>query len=320
MTAGMRDYEPNRDFLRVRDFLNQTYAAFPLPCNWGLERWNYARYFVAPMLGSYGTDRGTPEGSLKAIRLWEEMVRIWEDDAGRIVGVTCIEHPDPTHSGFGEIFVQRHPDYPELLDEMVAVGEKLYVHPEKNRVYIWAFDGDEELIAVLGARGFERRDEPVSHFLDLELHDLPEADLPEGYTLRSMADEGDVEKRREIFGRSFDHEDPAEWPSAFSYRELQKAPDYRSKNDLIIVAPDGTYASCCIVWHDAVNRIGHLEPLGTHPDHRRKGLASAILREAIRLLVAQGATRMPMIGGFEPFYRAFGFVERGTMHPWIKEL
>ena len=34
MTARQRTYEPKRDFLRVRDFLNQTYAAFPLPVNW----------------------------------------------------------------------------------------------------------------------------------------------------------------------------------------------------------------------------------------------------------------------------------------------
>jgi len=320
MTAGIRDYEPDRDFIRVRDFLNQTYAAFPLPYNWGLDRWNYARYFVAPMLGSYGTDRGTPEGSLEAIRLWEEMVRIWEDDAGRIVGVTCIEHPDPTHSGYGEIFVQRHPDHPDLLGEMIAVGEDLYVHPEKSRVYTWAFDGDEDLIATLETRGFERRDEPVSRFLDCELRGFEQKSLPAQYTLQSMAEENDVEKRREIFGRSFDHENPKEWPSAFAYRELQKAPDYRKEHDLVIVAPDGAYAACCIVWLDTVNRIGHLEPLGTHPDHRRKGLAEGIVREGIRRLKAKGATRMPMTGGFEPFYRAFGFVERGTMHPWIKEL
>lgn len=54
MTARMRTYEPERDFIRIRDFLNATYTAFPDPCNWALERWNYARYFIAPMIGAYG--------------------------------------------------------------------------------------------------------------------------------------------------------------------------------------------------------------------------------------------------------------------------
>lgn len=56
MTARMRTYEPDRDFIRIRDFLNETYTAFLGPYNWGLERWNYARYFVAPFVGAYGLD------------------------------------------------------------------------------------------------------------------------------------------------------------------------------------------------------------------------------------------------------------------------
>ena len=319
MTARMRSYEPKRDFVRVRDFLVETYAAFPLPYNWGLERWNYARYFVAPMLGAYGTDQNAEEKGLAAIRFWEEKVRIWEDEAGRIAGVTCLEHPDLTHPGFGEFFVLRHPEHVGLLEEMVAVAEELYVDPGRNRVYVWTFEADADLNAVLEARRFARKEDSSATLLEFPLEEIPEPKLPEGYVLRSMADENDVEKRREIFGRSFNHEDPKDWPSAFAYRELQRAPDYELENDLVIVAPDGAYAACCIVWHDAANRIGFLEPLGTHPDHRRKGLAEQILREGMRRLRAKGATRMPMGGGFEPFYRAFGFEERAVERAWIKE-
>lgn len=314
----MRSYEPDRDFIRVRDLLNETYTSFPHPYNWGMERWNYARYFVAPMLGSYGTDAGTPEGSLKAIQLWEDMVRLWEDDAGNIVGVTCIEHPDPTHPGFGEIFIQRHPDHVDLIEGMVSIGEELYVDPSRNRVHTWAFEGDTDLIAVLESRGYVRKDESECGYLECRFEEIPEPDLPDGYRLLSMADRIDIEKRREIFGRGFNHEDPKEWPSAFSYKELMRAPDYHPENDLFVVAPDGTYAACAVVWHDDVNKIGHLEPLGTHPDHRRKGLAEQILWEGIRRLKAQGATLMPMGGGFEPFYRAFGFEETATQYAWIK--
>jgi len=319
MTARSRIYNPDRDFLRIRDFLNQTYAAFPGPYNWGLERWNYARYFVAPMLGAYGTETGGDEGERTAIAFWEEQVRVWEDESGAIVGVTCIEHPDPTRPDYGEIFVQRHPEHIDLLDEMVAFAETHYAHPETGRAFVWVYDDDEDLLDVLRRRGFERREEPVSHHLEYTFGDLGRLALPEGFRLISMEDENDIEKRREIFGRGFNHEDPVEWPSAFSYRELQKAPDYRLEHDLVIVAPDGTYASCCIVWYDAVNRIGHLEPLGTHPTYRRIGLATQIQFEGMRRLQAEGATRLPMTGGFEPFYRAVGFEERRTQRPWVKE-
>ena len=319
MTARQRTYEPERDFIRIRDFLANTYNAFPGPFNWGIERWNYSRYFVAPMIGAYGTDQDSIEGELKAIALWEDLVRVWEDDTGNIVGVTCIEHPDPSDRQYGEIFVQRHPEHVDLLDDMIIFGETHYVNPKMNRVFTWAYDDDADLIAVLKERGFERKDGPVSHHLEYTFAEIPELELPEGFQLLSMAEENDIEKRREIFGRGFNHEDPKEWPSAYSYRELQRAPDYRKEHDLFIVAPDGTYAACCIVWCDEVSRVGHLEPLGTHPNYRRLGLAKQIQFEGMRRLQALGATHMPMTGGFEPFYRAVGFVEQRAQHPWIKQ-
>ncbi|MEE8592512.1 MAG: GNAT family N-acetyltransferase [Candidatus Bipolaricaulota bacterium] len=317
----MRIHEPDRDFIRIRDFLNETYSAFPNPYNWGLERWNYARYFVAPFIGAYGLDKGEDEASLKAIALWEEFVRVWEDVDSNIVGVTCIEHPDPRDKNYGEIFVQRHPDYVDLLEEMIVFAEAHYVNPEMNRAFMWVYEDDTNLIAVLKARGFVLKEGSVQHHLEYTLGDLPPLELPEGFQLLSMAEENDIDKRREIFGRGFNHQDPKEWGSAFSYRELQKAPDYRKEHDLFIVAPDGTYTACCIVWYDEVNRVGHLEPLGTHPDYRRMGLATQIQFEGMRRLQTLGATYMPMTGGFEPFYRAVGFVEKkGKERPWIKTL
>jgi len=318
MKAQPRVYSHKQDFGRVRDFLARNYGAFAAPVNWGIERWNYARYFVAPMLGASGTETGIPQGSLKAIALWEEMVGVWEDAAGSIVGVTCIEHPDPSHRGYGEIFVQRHPEHLDLLDEMVAFGEERYVHPELNRVYMWIYDDDDPLLDVAKRRGYERREEPTVNHLEYTFGDLGSLSLPEGYRLISMAEENDVEKRREIFGRSFNHEDPKDWPSVFAYQELQRAPDYRKQHDLVIVAPDGSYAACCIVWFDEVNRVGHLEPLGTHPQHRRRGLAEQIQAEGMRMLQRLGATHMPMTGGFDPFYLSMGFEAKRMAHVWVK--
>ena len=80
-----------------------------------------------------------------------------------------------------------------------------------------------------------------------------------------MADTDDVEARRTVLGLAFGHADPAEWVTAETYRELQRAPDYRKHLDLYVVAPDGAFAACCIAWHDPVNRVGTFGPVGTHP-------------------------------------------------------
>ncbi|MGB2983893.1 MAG: GNAT family N-acetyltransferase [Candidatus Bipolaricaulia bacterium] len=318
MTANLREYDAERDFIRIRDFLLDTYGQFEAPVNWGIERWNYARYFVAPFLGAYGKEEPTEGASLQAIRFWEEHLAVWEGAAGEIVGVACIETPDPEDTGFGEVFVQRHPEHLDLLDEMLAYCEKRFRDPKKNRVYIWVYDDDAQLLEAVSRRGYEQSSEPTSRHLEYVMGELPGASLPEGFRFLSMADENDIEKRREIFGRGFNHEDPKEWPSAFSYRELQKAPDYRTENDLVIVSPDGTYAACCIVWYDAISRVAHLEPLGTHPDYRRRGLTRELVFEGLRRMKALGATRAPMTGGFEPFYEAIGFEARRVQHAWIK--
>jgi len=56
MSTRVRRYDPETDFMRVRDFLKRTGKAYGRPLNWKIDRWNYARYFVAPYLGGDGRD------------------------------------------------------------------------------------------------------------------------------------------------------------------------------------------------------------------------------------------------------------------------
>ena len=112
--------------------------------------------------------------------------------------------------------------------------------------------------------------------------------LPPGFTLRSMADEDEVEARRAVLGLSFGHADPAEWVTPETYRELQRAPDYRKELDLYVAAPDGAFSACCVAWYDPVNRVGTFEPVGTHPAYRRMGLGRAVITEGIDRLAALG--------------------------------
>ena len=313
----LRKYRPKQDFLRIRDFLSNTYRAFGEPLNWRIERWNYARYFVAPMLGAYGQKEPTREGSLKAIRSWEDTIGVWESEDDEIVGVVNIEHPDPEHPGYGEAFFQRHPRYTFILDEMLDYAEATLVNRKTNTLYIYIYDHDEPFQALLQRRGYEKDVEDPGHDSEFVIESLPEPSLPEGYVLQAMAQENDIELRREVFGRAFNHSDPSEWPSAFSYEELQKAPDYRKDLDLHIVGPDGKYVSCCIVWYDQQNRLGILEPVGTHPNSRGRGLGREVVLEGIRRVAALGAEKV-CVGSGQRFYEAIGFKRKYVSYRWTK--
>ncbi|MCL7455090.1 MAG: hypothetical protein M8467_18795, partial [Anaerolineae bacterium] len=67
MNAGFCEYNHERDFLRVRDFLIETFSLTEQPLNWRLERWNYARYFITPLLATDGVgepDTGAYEAAI----------------------------------------------------------------------------------------------------------------------------------------------------------------------------------------------------------------------------------------------------------------
>jgi predicted N-acetyltransferase YhbS len=313
MTAKLRKYKPEQDFLRIRDFLVDTYQIIEKPQNWRLERWNYARYFVAPRLGAYGQGEPSIEDSLKAIGFWEDTIGVWENDGGEIVGVVSTENPE-----LGRAFFQRHPQYNHLLAEMLDYAEATFTDEEKNTLKMQIYEYDEVLQAVTQERGYRKEAEQPEHDSVFVIKHLPEPNLPEGYVLRSMAQENNIELRREVFGQAFNHTDPSEWPSAFSYEELQKAPDYRKDQDLYIVGPDGEYVSCCILWYDEKNKMGVLEPVGTHPDFRRKGFGREVVMEGIRRAAALGAETV-CVGSGQRFYEAIGFEKKWVSYTWTRQ-
>ena len=73
------------------------------------------------------------------------------------------------------------------------------------------------------------------------------------------------------------------------YRHLRTLPPYREELDLVVEAPDRSFAAYALVWLDEENGVGELEPVGTHPAHQRLGLGKAVCLEACRRLRAAGA-------------------------------
>ncbi len=306
MTIKSRAYRGENDYQRIRDFLVETYGITKLHHNWGIERWDYWRYFVRPRRAEL--NMGQP---------WDGTdVHLWETEAGKLVGVT---HPeDPGHA-----FLQIHPDYRHLEDEMATWAEQHLAIPAKDgkgRVLnLWGYDYDAERHTVLARRGYQnpvhdgykrRRamDEPI-----------PEVTAPEGYTVRSLRADDDLALRCAVSSAAFDS-------SAMGtdvYCSLQTAPTYRLDHDLVVEAPDSTFASFCIVWFDEVNRIGMFEPVGTHPDHQRMGLGKAVMCEGLRQLASLNAT-MAYVGAgnniaANRLYESVGFTEFDREYRWQKE-
>ncbi len=89
-------------------------------------------------------------------------------------------------------------------------------------------------------------------------------------------------------------------------------PPYRLEHDLVVEAPDGSIAAFTICWLDPAGSIGEFEPVGTHPDHQRRGLGRVIMRAGLRLMREQGLRDALVFSlranaASEALYRSAGF-------------
>lgn len=82
------------------------------------------------------------------------------------------------------------------------------------------------------------------------------------------------------------------------YHRIQEAPLYRRDLDVVAIAPDGAIAAFCTLWYDDATRSVYVEPLATVPEHRRKGLAHAVLTEGLQRAQRLGAD-LALVGGFD---------------------
>ncbi|MBB2908819.1 ribosomal protein S18 acetylase RimI-like enzyme [Streptosporangium becharense] len=177
-----------------------------------------------------------------------------------------------------------HPGHPELADEVlgwfreVATGDELTVT---------ILEGEERLGEALVRHGYRRRtvDSPFLVHMSRDLDGLPEATVPPGFVLRHVRGEEDVPARVAVHRSAFAPSSVVEE----SYRNVMAAWPYRPELDRVVEAPDGRLAAYCLVWLDEVNGVGELEPVGTHPDFRRMGLARAACLDALHRLREAGA-------------------------------
>jgi predicted N-acetyltransferase YhbS len=292
----IRPYQHEEDFVRIYDFLAETYQPVPYLKNWLPSRWEYMHFH--PVI--WELDR-----SKYAIA--------HEND--RICGIV---HNESTPA---EVFLQVRPGYEhlkaELLDYAEQNGYRAISHSRNKPfrvVFVNEFEQDFE--QEVQARGYEKWAEFGDvHSLFRFDRPIPTAKLPKGFALQSLADENDLHKINRVLWRGFNHEgDPPEEEipgRAFG----QQAPHFRTDLTIVAVDPAGQYVSYCGMYYDERNRAAYLEPLATDPAFRRMGLATAVIYESMRRVSALGAELCWVGSGLE-VYRAVGFEVRFTVYPW----
>jgi mycothiol synthase len=310
-TLILRRFKTDDDYWRIRSFLREVFLYNDRHTrSWQLYRFDYWRWH-----GIENMDHGS----------MEKDVFIWETRSGDIAAVLNREGP-------GHVFIQMHPEYQtlELEDEIITIAEEnlmvLSNRDGKRAIWIWAEQDDNVRQEILQKRGYTKRpgeNREYSHRWDLNTA-LPDVSVAEGYSIRALHGPKDLPARSWASFKGFHPDDPEDQYDGWEwYLNIQRAPLYRQNLDIVAVDPNGEFVSFCTVWFDDVTRTGAFEPVATHPDHRRLGLAKAVIHEGVHRLKRLGAT-LATVGAEEAathtFYMKVGFTDWDIIEPWEKRI
>ena len=266
-----RPLRDDEDVRRVRDLLVETHSISPPGFNWEVRRWDGWRFYNP-------TAEWDPA--------WESRVQLWETSEGRLVGVVNPE-------GSGDAHLQVHPHYRHSIEEdMLAWAEEHLARQAavgRRQLTIGVFEYDRPRRQLLEERGYEKLDTGGTFYLlRFGLQLMPEVRLADGYRLRATrpGSADDAQRIADLLNAAFRRD----FHNAEEYLVFaENARCFRHDLDLVAEAPDGSFASYVGMPYDEQNRYAIFEPVCTHPDHVRRGLAQALMGEALRRVQALGA-------------------------------
>ena len=184
-----------------------------------------------------------------------------------------------------EVIVQTDGVQPDALLEWVESRARA---TEARELFVTVAEEDDHLGRAVAARGYEPSDR-LGYELVRDLAIPPKAPaLPAGFEMRSLGPEitdAYVELHRAAWAKPTG-------PSTYDRRQhdvVTAMPDFRYDMVPIVASPDGRLVAYCMSWWDPRSAAVEIEPLGTHPEFRRMGLATAIVHEVARRSSALGA-------------------------------
>ncbi len=261
MKTGIRDAlyaHSEAEIAELQALLTNSYWVSLRPFNWRsavFENWVYASRYLEPL--EYFTQR----------------VHLWRTDTGELVA--CVIR------GTNFTNVQVSYDHRFMEDEIFEWAETNLL--EKKPVVTMVYDWDVERQALLTERGYHNE----GAIEDVRIYDL-ERDhspgiLPPGYRFTSLAEYRNIEEFVELVNSVWSVSLDKSW-----FRGKSSAPGYSLDRKLLVLSPEGRLAAYSLFWLYADYRAAEIDPIGTHPDHRQRGLARALVLASFKRMRESG--------------------------------
>ena len=278
------DYEAICDFLLA---LNQEDKAH---INWSWARFEWMM-----------EHREFDKDSMNTIGLWTE------DDA--VVGAAIYD------MYFGEAFAGVLPGYEDLYPEVLSYAYEAL--KDEGGLGISVCDDNAVKIEALKKAGFAAADQTET-IMALDLTGVLPVVLPEGFCIKELDPGEEPMEFQWLLWQGFDHGNDKD--EFLKEEEIipQIRPHFRKELSLTAVDDTGRKTAYACVWYHKNTDYAYIEPVCTVPEFRGRGLARALLFEALNRAKKLGASKAYVISD-EEFYEKLGFLKTAHFTFYWKE-
>lgn len=237
----------------------------------------------------------------------KNLIGVWED-GDKIVALSTFE------LDFGEVYITVDKDYKFLLQDIISYAKDKLTNNGELKIII--NDNDRDFQRVAAENGFIPTEDREC-VARLEITGDLSYELPEGFTVTSMAEKWDFRQYNSVMWRGFGSKDePDQSTEMIEWRKtMLSSPHLTPEITVAIVAPNGNYAAHCGLWYNLGEDYAYVEPVVTDPDYRKIGLAKAAIYEAVLRAAKLGAKEAYVVSS-QQFYYNLGFRPHCTETWW----
>lgn len=239
----------------------------------------------------------------QSFRLPEQDIRLWFAD-DQLVAFAWFDPPDS-----GDLLCHPRSDRDYLEPELLTWLENQALIRNVSSFTVGCFDSDLLRGSLLQSRGYDRQSSFLSHMMRSLTTPVESVTCRKSYSMGCTTTE-DLESLANTIALTFDSNPK---PTS-TYQTLRASRFYQNSLDQVVRSDAGEVVAFCIAWYDAQNKVGLLEPVGCHPEHRRQGLASAVITSVLEQLRRMG-THTTVVHRAGDNAAACGLYKKCGFHP-----
>lgn len=249
----------------------------------------------------------------------QKSTRLWFDSDDQSIGFAFVDHYYNLWFEFDQQTI--HPDTQlEMINWGVACIQRAMRESGKSLTLDASCrDDDIDRIALLEQHGFVMQEIRSLNFTRSLDKPISAPQLPAGFSIRHVAGEQEIDAIVALHRAAFGTENM----TVEERLSMMGLPEYEAELDLLIIAPNGrlaAYCTCSISQEEnerTGRNEGYTDPVATHPDFQRQGLAQALLLAGCRKLQERGV-KTAVLGtnnrniGMQRAAKAVGFQVQST--------